>query len=114
MFYGRRSFKGLQEALDVLMAQNSDEETDLIIIPPDLDELTDNEEIDEETLHDESIPNDVPGEVEIEVSAVEPSPTLLSQTLEEDTISKNYFSIGIISVPLFMLFLLYSFFFFGL
>lgn len=43
-FKGQQSFKGLQEAIDSILADSEDEEIDMAIIPPNPSELTDEEE----------------------------------------------------------------------
>lgn len=65
-FYGRR-FKRLGTALDYIAS--SDVQADIVLIPPNVDPQTDEEDIDDDEItdtgRDGSFPHDVPGEVEI-------------------------------------------------
>lgn len=63
-FYGNR-YRTLGLAADDL-ASSSRQDVSVVIIPPDVDYQTDNEEIDEDDLQSQNIPNDVPGEIELE------------------------------------------------
>lgn len=56
-----RSFKTLEEAVEYLYSEQI--EADLIALPPDVDELTDEEDINDEL--DIPVVNDVPGNIEI-------------------------------------------------
>ena len=58
---GKPTFKGNVEML--MMDEDCDEVTNLVIIPPELDELSDNEEINEDDLFCSRLPNDVPGKI---------------------------------------------------
>lgn len=60
VFYGRR-YKNLQSALEDL----NKESADIVIIPPNPDYQTDVDEIDEDEIQAETLPTDVPGEIEV-------------------------------------------------
>ncbi|KAI8126849.1 putative nuclease HARBI1 [Lucilia cuprina] len=59
-FKGQQSFKGLQEAVDSILANSEDEEIDMVIKPPNPSELTDDEE---EVLESSSSSDDEEDEI---------------------------------------------------
>lgn len=65
-FYGKR-YRTLKEAIENVSCSTS--EADIIIIPPDVDEQTDEEELDENDMDIIIFPNDVPGQLELHYSA---------------------------------------------
>jgi len=67
-FNGKNCFKGLQEAVDAVLEEGceSSDEICLSVIPFELDELTDCEDIDDNELYENEMPHDVPGTIEIE------------------------------------------------
>ncbi|KAJ8964483.1 hypothetical protein NQ314_004770 [Rhamnusium bicolor] len=59
----------MQAALDVIEdAKSSNSEIDLVIIPPDLGNQTDNEEFDDDDLVFTEMPKDDPGEIEVDIN----------------------------------------------
>lgn len=57
---------GLQEAIDAVMKEEDDvAEIDLVAIPPEPSVVTDEEEGEEDNLHSNTFPRDIPGRVEI-------------------------------------------------
>ncbi|KAJ8909335.1 hypothetical protein NQ315_013451 [Exocentrus adspersus] len=64
-FYGRKSFSRLQDAADCIETYEGGE-VDVIILPPEPDALTDEEEFDDENIDDNRVPVDVPGSVEVD------------------------------------------------
>ncbi|KAK4872084.1 hypothetical protein RN001_016208 [Aquatica leii] len=67
-FYGRREYTRLEHAVEDIISQefNEDEDLEICILPPPVDELTDLEEFDDDILLDvDDIPVDIPGSVEI-------------------------------------------------
>lgn len=64
-FYGRKSFAGLQDAADAI-EKHSRREVNVVVLPPEPDTLTDEEDFDENNLTEEQIPNDIPGTIEID------------------------------------------------
>lgn len=71
-FYGRR-FVTFREAKDDIIS-SPHQTADIVIIPPDVDCLTDNEEIDDDNLEFSELPKDIPGQVEIYYSSDEEIP----------------------------------------
>ncbi|KAK4883924.1 hypothetical protein RN001_000195 [Aquatica leii] len=61
-FYGRR-FLHSEEAVENL--ENNDRSADIVIIPPEVDVLTDEENYSDEEFPISLIPNDVPGQIEL-------------------------------------------------
>lgn len=61
-FYGRR-YQNLQAAIDDIGENETD--IDIVIIPPDADCQTDEDDIDEDDIQGDILPPDVPGTVEI-------------------------------------------------
>ena len=61
-FYGTR-YGNLKDAISKL--ETTQGEAEIIILPPDADELTDEDEVEEDCLEDSNLPNDVPGQVEL-------------------------------------------------
>lgn len=60
------AFKGLEEAVDSILDDSDGEaEYDFVIIPPEPSVLTDEEEGADENMVDDSMPQDVPGNVEV-------------------------------------------------
>ncbi|XP_068241039.1 piggyBac transposable element-derived protein 2-like [Palaemon carinicauda] len=60
----------VEEAINILFLDDEDDEIDnpdVIIIPPDVDELTDEEDISEDIIEDVSV-QDVPGSLEVQVN----------------------------------------------
>lgn len=72
-FRSRNAFKGLQEALEAIQDAEDEElpdQLELNIIPPDVDDLTDDEELDEnDCAGNGRLPNDVPGAVEVNLAS---------------------------------------------
>ncbi|XP_030753599.1 piggyBac transposable element-derived protein 2-like [Sitophilus oryzae] len=62
-FYGRKIFSTLQEAADAI--ESHEDEADVIVLPPEPDVLTDQEEFDDDNIMESHIPNDVPGYIEV-------------------------------------------------
>ncbi|KAJ8956555.1 hypothetical protein NQ318_019279 [Aromia moschata] len=62
-FYGKR-YKRLGTALDDI-ASTSQHNVNIVLIPPEVDTLTDEEDINEDECDVRDFPNDVPGEVEV-------------------------------------------------
>ncbi|KAK4886700.1 hypothetical protein RN001_002971 [Aquatica leii] len=62
LFYGRR-FLHLEEAVENL--ENNDRSADIVIMPPEVDVLTDAENYSDEKFRISLIPNDVPGKFEL-------------------------------------------------
>ena len=57
----------IEQALEILFQKNQEDATenaDVIIVPPDVDELTDKEDISEDIIGEESV-QDVPGSLEV-------------------------------------------------
>ncbi|XP_054737840.1 uncharacterized protein LOC129244249 [Anastrepha obliqua] len=115
-FRGKNSFRGLQKAVNALLGDddegNDDIIPDLVIIPPDLDQLTDTEEFDEDNLDDNMMPTDVPGHIELDIvedmidynkSTASASAAVIDSTLDgpstsaaasrQNSISEKYLSI---------------------
>jgi len=113
-FFGKKSFFGLQEAIENLLEDDDDiEDAYINIIPPELEELTDDEDIDEEDLFETSMPNDVPGRIELEIrrdadeycleddengvdneEMNEPQPGTSRDCVHEEDVYKNYLDTG--------------------
>lgn len=68
-FYGKK-FHRLGSALDSLAASTSTNPVNLVIVPPDPDTQTDEEDVDDDVTsdHSQKLPVDIPGTVEIEVT----------------------------------------------
>ncbi|GLV46154.1 hypothetical protein CBL_02870 [Carabus blaptoides fortunei] len=64
MTYGQR-YKTLGEAIDKINSTDDNTPVDIILIPPEVDVQTDEEDVDEDDLLSTSAPKDVPGEVEL-------------------------------------------------
>ncbi|KAB0803076.1 hypothetical protein PPYR_00046 [Photinus pyralis] len=65
-FYGRRSYCHLNPALEDISSSDNQNEIDIVIIPPNVDEQTDEEEFDDNNIQEFSMPNDVAGEIELQ------------------------------------------------
>ncbi|XP_065370926.1 piggyBac transposable element-derived protein 2-like, partial [Calliphora vicina] len=65
---GQKSFKGLQEAVDSILADSEDEDIDMVIIPPNPSELTDEEEGVEDDMISSALPQDIPGTIDVFVN----------------------------------------------
>lgn len=63
-FYGRRHAT-FESAIDYLEKKSSRVVVDIVLIPPNVDEQTDEEEFEEDDLVTTQLPSDVPGEIEI-------------------------------------------------
>ncbi|KAJ8928709.1 hypothetical protein NQ314_018719 [Rhamnusium bicolor] len=63
-FYGKR-YKTLSAAVDDIASSSSHNDADIVVIPPDVDVQTDEDEIDEDNCATSYLPNDVPGEIEV-------------------------------------------------
>lgn len=63
-FYGK-SFQNLESALDEVYNNSDIVNADIVMIPPSVDYVTDEEDLDEENIRSVELPIDVPGEVEI-------------------------------------------------
>ncbi|ESO04308.1 hypothetical protein HELRODRAFT_172664 [Helobdella robusta] len=69
-FYGTKTFQKLEEALEEIESDNFETvgSVDLCVLPPDLDELTDAEEIDDDNIIDPHyVPKDISGTIQISV-----------------------------------------------
>lgn len=66
IFYGKR-YRRLAAAVDEIDSWNQHIPADIVIIPPEVDTQTDDEDIDDDLIEDNEVglPRDVPGEVEI-------------------------------------------------
>lgn len=62
-FFHGRSYKILRAAIESI--QSEDRPADIVIIPPNVDEQTDEEDIEEDVLMSNEYPADVPGTVEV-------------------------------------------------
>lgn len=62
-FYGKR-YDTLENAIDYV-ASTSHHNVDVILLPPDVDTQTDEEDIDEDVCDNPHFPADIPGEVEV-------------------------------------------------
>ncbi|KAK4887204.1 hypothetical protein RN001_003475 [Aquatica leii] len=62
-FYGRREYTRLEHAVEDIISQEFNEDEDLEILPPPVDELTDSEEFDDILLDVDDTPVDIPGSV---------------------------------------------------
>lgn len=67
-FYGKGRYHNLQSALEDLASKKIECEVDVVVIPPDVDTQTDEEEGDENYIHEDDItfPHDVAGEIELQ------------------------------------------------
>ncbi|GBP89343.1 PiggyBac transposable element-derived protein 3 [Eumeta japonica] len=63
-FYAANQYRGLEEAVNAIAGDESDNEYDLIILPPEPDVLTDVEE-GEDDLQTSELPRDIPGTIEV-------------------------------------------------
>lgn len=63
-FYGRKKLPNLDAAAD-FAASCSSNNVDIVILPPNPDPLTDEEDLDEDNLDSEDLPRDVPGNLEV-------------------------------------------------
>lgn len=63
-FYGQR-YKTLGQAIETIISKDDDTPVDIVLIPPEVDIQTDEEDFDDDNLFSSSIPKDVPGEVEL-------------------------------------------------
>lgn len=68
-FYGSKLFNTLPEALDAL--NDNQVEEDIVLLPPEVNDLTDEEEYDDNDMESVVIPNDVPGQVLVNMSSLE-------------------------------------------
>ncbi|KAF5273278.1 hypothetical protein FQR65_LT04700 [Abscondita terminalis] len=83
-FYGKR-FETLAAASDAIeKARTNTSEVDLVIIPPNVDYQTDEEEFDDDNLIAIELPKDIPGELEVDVNEPEESNNLQYDTGSED------------------------------
>ena len=60
----------IEQALEILFQKNQEDATenaDVIIVPPDVDELTDEEDISEEIIGEASV-QDIPGSFEVKMN----------------------------------------------
>lgn len=64
VFRGFKDYLGLEEAVNAIMAEDTDAEYDVVIIPPDPGVVTDEEE-GEDDLQTSDLPRDVPGTLEV-------------------------------------------------
>ncbi|KAJ8934302.1 hypothetical protein NQ318_000868 [Aromia moschata] len=65
-FYGKR-FKTLGEAMEEISSSNR--EPEIVIIPPEVDTQTDEEEFDDNDMNISNFPCDIPGEVKVQYSS---------------------------------------------
>jgi hypothetical protein len=63
-FYGRKVYHGLQEAAEAI-ENHSQGEVDVVVLPPEPDVLTDEEELDDDNIMENQLPRDVPGSIEV-------------------------------------------------
>ncbi|KAK9737106.1 hypothetical protein QE152_g10959 [Popillia japonica] len=71
IFYGKQ-FETLSAALDAIENEKSTKpEIDVVISPPDVDDQTDEEAFDDDDLVTTEMPNDVPGQIKIEMDESE-------------------------------------------
>lgn len=81
-FYGKHC-KTLDEALESVNLAETDRVVDIVLLPPEIvDTITDEEDIDEDNLYS-SIPNDVPGELEVIFSSDDDEDNLSLATLQK-------------------------------
>lgn len=81
-FYGKRC-KMLDEALEDVASAEGEKVVDIVLLPPEaVDEITDEDDIDEDNLYS-SIPNDVPGELELFYSSDDDEDNLSLATLQK-------------------------------
>ncbi|KAJ8940883.1 hypothetical protein NQ314_010546 [Rhamnusium bicolor] len=67
MCFTEKRYKNLATATDAVGSSRQKNTIDLVIIPPEIDEQTDEEDINDDTTQEEvCLPNDVPGEIEIQ------------------------------------------------
>lgn len=64
-FNASNIFRGLEEALHVILEENDDREYEIAIIPPDPSVVTDEEEGADEDMVTHSLPRDVSGNIEV-------------------------------------------------
>lgn len=64
-FTARKSYRGLEEAIEAVLLDSDDDDCDLAIIPPDPSALTDEEEGADEDMAGCFMPQDVPGNIEV-------------------------------------------------
>lgn len=93
-FYGTKTFQKLEHALDEIGNEEYEhvESIDLCVLPPNLDELTDTEELDDDIMDDTNyIPKEIAGTIETSViSRQEPEEV---RTSDQGTgLSKEYLS----------------------
>ena len=62
-----KNYFGLEEAIcDIISQDNENDVTyDVVMLPPDLDVLTDEEEDGDDELYENKLPRDVPGNIEV-------------------------------------------------
>lgn len=65
-FYGKR-YATVNDALEDFLSDNNHATADMVIIPPDVDTNTDEEDIDDDNIEAQGLPHDVPGEIELHV-----------------------------------------------
>lgn len=69
-FYGRR-YERLGSAIDAVHSIDGNNPVDIVIIPPEVDEQTDQEDIDDEDIQVLSRPRDVPGTIELHYEPID-------------------------------------------
>lgn len=91
-FSGRNNFKGLEDAVNELFDDDENSEfPELIIVPPELDGLTDEEELNENLLQNHLPLTEVPGTIEVFNNDDDEcyQPEEKSQDLDHNTLPTN-------------------------
>lgn len=89
-FSARNAFRGLQEAVDEIFGgSESDDLPDMVIIPPNLDELTDEEDINDNIITNQAVPIEIPGTIELmlpDVDESEDNPNIIEVLAESESV----------------------------
>ncbi|KAK4875490.1 hypothetical protein RN001_011912 [Aquatica leii] len=85
-FYGQR-YKRLGQAVEQINSTDDNTPVSILLIPPEVDIQTDEEDVDDDDLLSSSIPKDVPGEVEVVYDSDEDDDTI-SLSIIQDMLHK--------------------------
>lgn len=96
-FYGSKTFQKLEQALDEI--ENDEYEQldsiDLCVLPPDLDELTDTEEFDDDIIEDPNyIPKETSGKIETSITSLYELEEATASDEVSGSLSKEYAEFG--------------------
>ncbi|XP_031336370.1 uncharacterized protein LOC116165819 [Photinus pyralis] len=87
-FYGRR-YDRLDAAIEDIVNRNDSYNPDIVLLPPAVDYVTDEEDIDEGVIQTNELPTDVPGEIEVQFYEDEVSEDDLPLSRLQDILLSN-------------------------